>query len=126
MAEKKPGCPIISFSIPADDIDRAREFYGNVFGWQFEQADSAPSYWQTEGCGGLSGALHPRYHPKQTTVQYIAVESIDDCVAKLKECGGQALTPVLDSTVRKGARHCVCRGPEGNAFGIVEYTATSD
>jgi len=125
MADKKAGCPIISFSIPADDIDRAREFYGTIFGWTFQPTDGNPSHLETEGCGGLSGALHPRYHPKQTTVQYIAVESIDNCVSKLKECGGQALTPVLESTIRKGARHCVCMDPEGNAFGIVEYGSES-
>jgi len=120
MSHKKPGCPIISFSIPADDIDRAREFYGKVFGWEFERGEGEPPYWQTEGCGGLSGALHPRYHPKQTTVQYIAVESIDDCIATLEQCGGKVLTPILDSTVRKGVRYCVCMDCEGNTFGIKE------
>ena len=121
MAEKKAGCPIISFSIPADDVERAREFYGKLFGWTFEQADGEPSCWETEGCGGLGGVLHPRFHPQQTAVQYIAVESLDDCLANLQQCGGKPLTPILDSTVRKGARHCVCIDPEGNTFGIVEY-----
>jgi len=121
MAEKKAGCPIISFSIPADDIDRARTFYGNVFGWRFEKHDDAPSCWQTEGCGGLSGALHPRHHPKQTAVQYIAVDSIDNCINTLQKEGGKTVTPILESTIRPGTRHCICIDPEGNTFGIVEY-----
>jgi len=121
MTHKKPGCPIISFSIPADDVERARQFYSDVFGWEFEKADGEPTCLQTEGCGGLGGMLHPRHHPQQTTVQYIAVESIDDCLANLEKHGGKTLTPVLDSTIRTGARHCVCMDCEGNAFGVVEY-----
>ena len=27
---------IIHFEIHVDDMDRAKEFYGNVFGWKFE------------------------------------------------------------------------------------------
>ena len=118
MTKPTGSCPIISFAIPADDVEQVRKFYGDVFGWTFEDAGGA--HWETDGCGGLRGAVHPRHHPKQTTVQYIAVPALSECITKLEACGGKALTPVLESPIRQGARHCVCMDPEGNLFGIVE------
>jgi len=118
MSKPSGSCPIISFAIPADDVERARQFYAAVFGWTFDEADDA--HWETDGCGGLRGAIHPRHHPKQTTVQYVAVPELAECVASVEARGGKVLTPPLESTIRKGARHCICMDPEGNFFGLVE------
>jgi len=27
---------VVHFEIPADDVDRAKDFYGSVFGWQLQ------------------------------------------------------------------------------------------
>ena len=43
---------------PADDLERAKSFYANVFGWQFEQMEGFEDYWlYTAGPGDLGGGF---------------------------------------------------------------------
>jgi predicted enzyme related to lactoylglutathione lyase len=56
----------IYFEIQADQAERARRFYTNVFGWKFTKANGTPVvYWRIEtGDGGRGGLLeHPAASP---------------------------------------------------------------
>ena len=35
----------VHFELPADNVDRGRTFYGDVFGWQFQKWDGPMEYW---------------------------------------------------------------------------------
>jgi predicted enzyme related to lactoylglutathione lyase len=58
--------------IPAEDLDRARMFYSQLFGWKIEELSLARrrDYFliKTGPEGTIYGGLIRRKHPKQTTV----------------------------------------------------------
>lgn len=89
------------FAIHTDDIERARNFYEDVFDWGF--ASYGPSEFlqiradKTED-GELIGALQSRkYSPLDEKIIglecTISVEDIDDIIQKVKNNGGEILIP---------------------------------
>jgi predicted enzyme related to lactoylglutathione lyase len=46
---------IVHIEIPADDTKRSQEFWGSLFGWQF-QANPGPFEYHTTQIGGEQGA----------------------------------------------------------------------
>ncbi len=117
---------IVHFEIPADDVERARKFYSELFGWQIEKFPGpAPmEYWgittgAAEGEMGLTGGgMMPRQMPWQTITMYIQVPSVGDFVDKIKKLGGKVVVP--KTAVPEMGYFAVCLDPEKNGFGIWE------
>jgi predicted enzyme related to lactoylglutathione lyase len=90
---------IVHFEIPADDLERARNFYQGLFGWKIEETpgqtgEGDPYYMiQTEE-GALAGGMMKRVVPQQQPVFYVEVESLDGHVEKIKQAGGQIIVPM--------------------------------
>lgn len=89
------------FAIHTDDIERAKNFYGNVFDWGFNSY-GPPDFLQIKtndtGNGELIGALQSRkYSPvKENLVGLectIGVENVDEIIARIENNGGQVLMP---------------------------------
>src|SRR3989442_1922414 len=49
----------VHFEVPAKDTSRAREFYGNLFGWQFESMEGPVEYHMTRLADDTGGAVFP-------------------------------------------------------------------
>ena len=63
---------VVHFEIPADDVARARKFYGELFGWKIEKFTGATpmEYWMVntgreEGQMGIDGGMLKREMPQQ-------------------------------------------------------------
>jgi predicted enzyme related to lactoylglutathione lyase len=116
---------IVHFEIPADDVERARKFYGELFGWKIEKftGPSPVDYWSVttgreEGQMGIDGGMMPRQDPRQQTIVYIDVPSVDECLKKVVSLGGQMCVP---KTAIPGMGYfAVCMDPENNGFGLWE------
>jgi uncharacterized protein len=113
---------IVHFEIPADDIERARKFYGDLFGWKIEKAGPM-DYWmintkQSETDPGIDGGLMPRQSPQQTPVNYIDVPSVDEYTAKVESLGGKVGMP--KTAVPQIGYFAICLDTENNPFGIWE------
>jgi uncharacterized protein len=75
--------PIQHFEIPADDINRAKKFYNNLFGWKFEGFDSEDKTFHYDSItidsedskGLLNGGLHKRQDSSSQIIIYITVSS---------------------------------------------------
>lgn len=88
---------IVHFEIPADDVERAQAFYGELFGWQFSVPPGFTDYWtfdtgdpETDASGGLM----ERESPEQIgLINYFGVASVDEAVAKAVELGGEVVMP---------------------------------
>ena len=89
------------FAIHIDDIERAKNFYGEVFEWGF--ASYGPQDFlqikadKTEN-GELIGALQSRqYSPLKEKIIglecTITVENVDEIIQKVENNGGQILMP---------------------------------
>jgi len=114
-----------SFSIPADDPERAVKFYRDVFDWRLEEhhtPQAGTKYWlvHTESGSepGINGALSQREFPGQPIGISIEVPSVDDFAARVEQRGGKLL--VRKATIPKVAWFSVCQDSEGNTFVLVQ------
>ncbi|MDD5068197.1 MAG: VOC family protein [Candidatus Pacebacteria bacterium] len=113
------------FEIQADDVNRAENFYREVFGWKFTKAEGLPiEYWriETEGPrGGLLKRPAKTPPPQSGTNAYVCsmeVKNFDETAQKITSLGGQVALP-------KFAVGGVCwqgyfLDLEGNTFGIFQ------
>ena len=112
----------IHFEIPADDPERARRFYGDVFGWTFTKWDGPMPYWLVKtgenGEPGIDGGMMPRQQPGATVVNTVGVSSLDDSLRKVEAGGGRTVAPRM--AIPGVGWLAYCQDPEGNTFGLME------
>jgi hypothetical protein len=118
-----PGVPCwIDTSHP--DPDAAVEFYGGLFGWEFEQVmppEAPGKYFMARIRGGDVAAISsaPQGGPPQAVWNtYIQVASADETAAKVKAAGGTVLSEPFD--VMDAGRMAVFADPAGAAFCVWE------
>lgn len=114
---------VVHFEIPADDLDRARAFYGSLFGWKMEKPPLPMDYWLWEtqdaaGQPGASGGMAMRQHPMQPIMVYFGVPSVEAYLEKIQKLGGQVLVPKM--SVPGYGHLAVCLDTESNTFAIWE------
>src|ERR1700730_10495062 len=84
---------IVHIEIPADDTAKSEQFWGSLFGWQF-QAFPGPSEYHMTRISDNSGAAITNMEPgKRGTRAYFDVDDVNAGVARVKELGGQADQP---------------------------------
>jgi hypothetical protein len=117
---------VIHFEIAADQPDRAAKFYSQVFGWKIQKWEGPVNYWLVttgEGGPGIDGALKERPDPSVSTVNTIDVPSLDEFLARIKECGGKIVTPKM--AIPGIGYHAYCQDTEDNIFGVMEEDSTA-
>jgi predicted enzyme related to lactoylglutathione lyase len=121
MEVKKNMPRVIHFEIPADNTERVVNFYRRAFGWKIEKYGSM-NYWlvttgeDTEH--GINGAIAEKDDTHPTTINTVSVPSYYESLKKIKEAGGQVLTPKM--TVPNVGYMAYCKDTEGNIFGIMQ------
>jgi len=94
--------------IPADDLARAREFYENVFGWDFQQIPGYEDYHlYSDAHAGVGGGLGRRG---------INVDSIDVTIPRVTTHGGRVIEP--KAQVMGQGWYAVVDDSEGNEFAL--------
>jgi len=114
------------FDIPADDPQRAQEFYKQVFDWKFEKWDGPMEYWMaTTGNEepGINGGLSKRMPGQMGMTNTIGVPSVDEYSKKITDKGGQLIIPKMP--IPKVGWFAQCMDTEGNMFGIIEMDETA-
>lgn len=110
------------FEIPADDLKRARKFYGSLFGWKFAKLPAAvQDYWHIDTGGkdaSPDGGLMPRMHPQQPITNYVSVSSVSKASAKVERLGGTVCKP--KTAVPGMGYFAVCLDTESNTFALWE------
>ena len=120
---------VVHFEIQADDVERAKAFYGAVFDWSFEdygQVTGSP-YWGVVTCPddqpGINGGLlqRPAATPGagQGTNAFVCTMQVDDYDAterRILDAGGQVALPKAALTGMAWQGYYL--DPEGNTFGI--------
>jgi hypothetical protein len=120
---------VVHFEIHVDDVERAKRFYGEVFGWTFQDwtAYVGAAYWGAvtgdETQPGINGALMQRQSaPPQdgqgvnAFVCTMGVDDYDATEAKILESGGKVSTPKTALTGMAWQGYYF--DTEGNIFGI--------
>lgn len=106
---------ICHFEIPADDVERAKEFYKNLFGWQINAVEGGYHLIQT-GENEIGGGMMKRVVPQQQPTLYFEVESADDYIRKIQELGGSIVVPKMPVPTMGYFAQAI--DTEGNVFAI--------
>lgn len=123
--------PIVHFEIPADNVERAKKFYEELFGWEIKKFDyeGEPYYMiktveanekgMVKMPGSINGGMMKRQNPGQVFTNYIAVEDIDSMLVSIEEKGGEALMPKTEIGAGMGWI-AMFKDSEGNVMGLHE------
>ncbi len=125
-SEKKQAASIVWFEIPADNTERAKAFYSNLFGWEIKPFPGTGDYWHIDTGGAddtPDGALMARKHPQQPITNYVSVNSVTESSKKIEKLGGKIC--MAKTAVPQMGYFAVCQDTEGNQFGIWQSDANA-
>ena len=116
------------FEIPANNVEKLKKFYCDLFGWKIEKMPGGMEYWGIETVPvdkkgmamrpGVNGGMMKRQMPEQKPVNYISVESVDEYSKKVVKLGGQIVVPKME--VPGMGWWALALDPEGNQIGLFE------
>jgi predicted enzyme related to lactoylglutathione lyase len=127
---------VVHFEIPADDLDRAKGFYGSVFGWdlqtvpmpdggEYTSVMTTPTDEQTQlptDPGAINGGMFQRSEnlDLSSPVITIDVDAIDDSLAQVEANGGSVVLP--RTAIEGMGAFAYFKDPDGNVLGLWETT----
>ena len=121
---------VVHFEIPADDVERAKQFYGSIFGWQLQDVPgmdytsvvTTPVDEQSQlprEPGAINGGLFRRSADAPSTpVVTIDVDSVDDALKQIEAAGGSVVQPRTELPGMGAFAYFT--DPEGNVLGLWE------
>lgn len=125
---------VVHFEIHADNPERARKFYGDLFGWEFTQFGGPMDYWiirtGSEGQPGIDGGIMRRMgappadgQPVNAYVCTVDVDQLDESLEKALSSGGRLAAPKM--AIPKIGWLAYAKDPEGNIFGMMQADPTA-
>ena len=122
---------VIHFEIPADDENRAREFYSSAFGWKIsampELSYAMLMTTPTDEAGmpsvpgSINGGMFRREGELTSPLITVDVEDIDAALEKISTLGGS--TVQAKQAVGDMGWAAYFRDPEGNILGLWQNAA---
>jgi hypothetical protein len=124
----------VHFEIPADDIEKLRKFYSDLFGWKIEKYPGPTTYYMLQTVpidektmlpvrpgvnGGLFNKKDASMPDQAKPTNYISVESVDEYSKKVEALGGKVVVPKME--IPGIGWWALALDPEGNHFGMLEY-----
>lgn len=122
---------VVLFQIPVDDMERAKKFYQEVFGWEisaipgsggnYHAATTVPvdEKGQPKVPGGINGGLFQRgTHGLEGITIDINVSSIDEYMKKIEAASGKTVMPKIP--ILNFALFALIMDTEGNIIGLWE------
>jgi hypothetical protein len=103
------------------DPDKAMQFYGELFGWDFQKvADDSTEYWVIMNGGRSNGGVRPIDNSQPGEVPahwlpYFACSDVEQARAKVEELGGRTFFGPMQ--VPQGS-FAVVGDPQGGAFAL--------
>jgi predicted enzyme related to lactoylglutathione lyase len=115
---------MVHLEIPAGDTQKAREFWGTLFGWEWQAYEGSPNeYLMTRFSETTGGAIYkPEQADKRGARVYFDVDDINKETARVEELGGEAGEPM---PVPGMGWFSVNKDPEGNEFGLWQNDETA-
>jgi predicted enzyme related to lactoylglutathione lyase len=118
----------VHFEIPAENVEKLRKFYSDLFSWKIEKMPGEMEYWGIETVPvdkkgmpmrpGVNGGMMKKERPEQKPVNYISVESVDEYSKKVVQLGGLIVVPKME--IPGMGWWALASDPEGNQIGLFE------
>lgn len=122
---------VLYMEFPAGDVERARQFWSGVLGWQFGSGLTDEFDYRMAQVGpGTGVALTPADEPGHPNV-YLETTDLDAALARARQLGGEAgeirevparITAEIPSASLHG-RFAACKDSEGNTFHLWQRNA---
>jgi hypothetical protein len=109
---------IAFLELGVEDVERARSFYGGMFGWSFAPGPSGHGF-MIEGAGVPAG-LHGG-DAGAAPYAFFLVDDMDAAVARVRELGGAVEEMDVEGNadmVARFGRFKLCRDDQGSRFGL--------
>jgi predicted enzyme related to lactoylglutathione lyase len=101
------------------DVQRAKAFFGELLGWQYETDESG--YASIKNGGRLNGGIRAQTEQEQgippNWLPYFTVENADDAARHADRLGGRTILPAAEIHI---GRFAVLADPQGAAFAVLE------
>lgn len=121
---------VVHFEITADDVARAKEFYGSVFGWDLQDQQMGTGMYTTVMTvpvderqrptepGAINGGMMKRTPDTPHPVITVQVDAIDETLKKIEAGGGTTVTPRTE--IPNLGWFAYFKDSEGNVMGLWE------
>lgn len=110
---------ITHIDIPVSDMERAKAFYGRLFGWEINAFPGFEDYPMWRAPNQISGGgLAPRSADFVQPRSYVEVDSIDDVLAQVAELGGSVV--MEKKPITETSWWAAIRDADGNTIGLYE------
>jgi uncharacterized protein len=101
------------------EVGRAKAFYGELFGWEYETDDRG--YVSIVNAGRLNGGIREQGGQERGTppswLPFFGVADTDDAAVQAEELGGRRLLPTAEIHI---GRFAVIADPQGAAFAVAQ------
>jgi predicted enzyme related to lactoylglutathione lyase len=118
------GRPVVHFEIIGKDADKSRDFYGKLFGWNYQvMPEMNYAMVDTDSAGaGIAGGIAGAQEGQGPMVTfYVDVEDPQKALDHAVALGGSVLAPVM--TIPGMVTIAVFADPDGNPVGLVKSEA---
>jgi predicted enzyme related to lactoylglutathione lyase len=119
---------VIHFEVHADDLDRASQFYSDLFGWQFQTWDGPFEYRMIvtgpDDSPVINGGMVRRQQPlsgSDAVIGFVCtldVDDVDSIVARAIESGGALALPKMPIPGLGWLAYV--KDTEGNVLGLMQ------
>ncbi len=109
------------FEIGVADTDKARTFYGQLFGWTFVDEKAGSTIETPNIPGGLHGD-----DPGASPYLFFRVSDLSAALERVRALGGSVGDSVSsedDETVARMGRFVICTDDQGSSFGLHQLPA---
>lgn len=127
MSDEKPRIDykqgdLCHLELPVKDKARAKSFYGEVFGWTFQDVSEMDyTLFFTPGKVVGGGFFTPSERMPDKVINYMMVDSLDKTAEKVVAMGGKTLGPKIDVGGEGSLMHI--QDSEGNLIAIWQNAA---
>ena len=122
---------VVHFEVAADDPQRAKKFYGNVFDWTFSQmGEEYGNYIMAmttdsdengpKKRGAINGGIMPKDQTAKQTILTVGVTNLDNTLEKVKKSGGKVISEKIE--VPNVGMYARIEDTEGNVVSLMEPT----
>ena len=122
---------VVHFEVAADNPQRAKKFYGDVFEWTFNQmGDEYGKYIMAmttdsdengpKKRGAINGGIMPKDATAKQTIITVAVTNLDETLEKVKRSGGKVISEKIE--VPNVGMYARIEDTEGNVVSLMEPT----
>ena len=117
----------VHLELNTDDIDRAKEFYQQLFGWNYLEWPMGDSiYWGVRTPEPPGGGIQTKPMPHAPTqwIPYVSVDDVQDTVARARSAGAEIIVDFMQ--VGESGQLAILRDPGGATLGLWKQLAPTN